>query len=65
MFTVGEVISMLALCADREDIYLMRKGIYGIEVMNDHIEVAFTDGNTADIKIYEDGRKEYRREDGC
>ena len=65
MFTVGEVISMLALCASGWDDYLMVKGIYGIEVMDDHIEVVFADGNTADIKIYENGRKEYRREDGC
>ena len=61
--TVGEVVSALALCASEYDSLLMAKSAYSIEVKDDYIEVMFTDGNTADIKIYSDGRKEYIRED--
>ena len=57
---VGNVISMLVL-AGIEDCLLMRKGIYNIIVDDEDecIMVTFTDGNTADIKIYKDGEIEY------
>lgn len=58
---VGEVISALALCASDfdNDHLLMLKGVYSIEVKNDHIEVYFTDGNTTNIKVFPNGKMEY------
>ena len=64
--TVGEVISALTLCAseinDGKDYLLMAKGVLEIDVKNGCIEVSFSDYNTADIRIYPDGRKEYIEE---
>lgn len=61
MMTVGEVVSALAkCCSDYDgDELLFRKTIYSIESKDNYIEVYFVDANTPDIRIYEDGRKEY------
>ena len=59
---IGEVISALALCAsrwdDNKDHLLLLKGVYDISVTDEYIEVYFSDGNTEDVKIYQDGRTE-------
>ena len=59
---LGEVISALALCAagwdDENDRLLMLRGVYDIEVREEYIDVYFTDGNTENIRIFRDGRRE-------
>lgn len=49
--TVGEVIALICKQASDEDVYLMRKGIYSIDVNDDEIELYFTDGNTENYSI--------------
>ena len=59
--SVGEVVAALArCCSDWDGDYLLFvKSVYSIEVNEDNIEVYFVDGNTANIRIYSNGRKEY------
>lgn len=61
--TVAGVISLLAKCADRwpnGDEYLMKKDVDLIEVKdNKELEITFSDGNTTDYTIKEDGTIEY------
>ena len=49
--TVGEVIALICKQASNEDVYLMQKGIYSIDVNDDEIELYFTDGNTENYSI--------------
>ena len=60
---IGEIISALALCAssfdDDKDNLLMLRDVYSIEAKDGYIEIHFVDGNTTNIKVFPDGRKEY------
>ena len=60
--SIGEVVSALALCSssfdDDKDYLFMLREVYSIEVKDGCIEVHFVDGNTTDIKVFPDGRKE-------
>lgn len=64
---IGEVIALLCKVASKFDFeddgdgdhLLMVKSIYQINVEEDHIEVYFCDGNTADIKIDKEGHRTY------
>ena len=60
---VGEVISILSLCAasfdDNKDHLLMLRDVSTIEVCDEYIMVYFQDGNTQSIRIRKDGTKEY------
>ncbi len=49
--TVGEVIALLCKQASDEDMYLMAKSIYSIDVNDEGIYLYFTDGNTEDYSI--------------
>ena len=49
--TVGEVIALLCKQASDEDVYLMAKSIYSIDVNDKEIHLSFTDGNTEDYSI--------------
>ncbi len=49
--TVGEVIALICKQASDEDMYLMAKSIYSIEVDDDEICLCFTDGNTENYSI--------------
>lgn len=49
--TVGEVIALLCKQASDEDMYLMAKSIYSIDVDDEGIRLYFTDGNTEDYSI--------------
>lgn len=57
---IGEVISALVLCASSwdKDRLLLLKSVYDISVTDEYIEVYFSDGNTENVKIYQDGRTE-------
>lgn len=57
--SVGEVVAALARCCSDYDDLLFVKSVYSIKVKDDNIEVCFVDGNTSDIRIYLDGKKEY------
>lgn len=59
--TVGELMALLVKHSSDEDYLLMAKGIDDIEIRGDYATLYFTDGNTEDIILYEDGRWEYRR----
>lgn len=58
---VGEIISALALCASNtdNDYLLMLRNVYSIECKGEYIEVYFVDGNTSNVRIYSDGRREF------
>lgn len=58
--TVGEVIALLCKQASEEDMYLMAKSIYSIDVTGEEIYLHFTDGNTENysIKAESEGQKE-------
>lgn len=49
--TVGEVIALLCKQASDKDVYLMRRGIYSIDVNDEEIELCFTDGSTENYSI--------------
>ena len=49
--TVGEVIALLCKQASEEDMYLMAKNIYSIDVDDEEIGLYFTDGNTENYSI--------------
>lgn len=49
--TVGEVIALLCKQASDNDMYLMAKSIYSIDVNDDGIDLYFTDGNTENYSI--------------
>lgn len=49
--TVGEVIALLCRQASYEDMYLMAKSIYSIEVNDEGIYLYFTDANTENYSI--------------
>lgn len=49
--TVGEVIALLCKQASDNDIYLMTKDIYSIDIDDDEIYLYFTDGNTENYSI--------------
>ncbi len=60
---IGEIISAFALCAsghgnDKDDL-LMLKTVDSIEVYEEYAVIYFHDGNTANIRVYKDGRMEY------
>lgn len=59
--TVGEVVAALArCCSDYDgDELLFRRTVYRIEVYDENIEVYFADANTANVRIYSDGKREY------
>lgn len=59
MMSVGEVVAALSRCCSDDDELLFRKSIYSIEVNEDNIEVYFVDANTANVRIYSDGKREY------
>lgn len=48
---VGEVIALLCKQASEEDMYLMAKSIYSIDVNDEGIHLYFTDGNTENYSI--------------
>ena len=49
--TVGEVMALLCKQASDEDMYLMVKDIYSIDVNDEGIYLYFTDGNTENYSI--------------
>lgn len=49
--TVGEVIALICKHASDEDVYLMRKDIYLIDINDDGIDLYFTDGNTENYSL--------------
>lgn len=49
--TVGEMIALLCKQASEEDIHLMAKSIYSIDVDDEEIDLYFTDGNTENYSI--------------
>ena len=49
--TVGEVMALLCKQASEEDMYLMAKTIYKIDVNDEEIHLYFTDGNTENYSI--------------
>lgn len=49
--TMGEVIALLCKQASDNDMYLMAKSIYSIDVDDDEICLYFTDGNTENYSI--------------
>ena len=49
--TVGEVISLICKHASDEDMHLMARSIYSIDVNDDEIRLYFTDANTPDYSI--------------
>lgn len=49
--TVGEVIALLCKQASDNDIYLMTKDIYSMDIDDDEIYLYFTDGNTENYSI--------------
>lgn len=49
--TVGEVIALLCKKASYEDVHLMTRSIYSIDVNDEEIKLYFTDGNTEDYSI--------------
>lgn len=49
--TVGELVALLCKQASDNDMYLMAKDIYSIDVNDDGIHLYFTDGNTEDYSI--------------
>ena len=49
--TVGEVISLLCKQASDNDVYLMGRSVYSIEVNDEGIHLCFTDRNTGDYSI--------------
>lgn len=49
--TVGEVMALLCKQASEEDMYLMAKSIYKIDVNDEEIHLYFTDGNTENYSI--------------
>lgn len=49
--TVGEVIALLCKQASDNDMYLMAKSIYSIDVDDKGIYLYFTDGNTENYSI--------------
>lgn len=57
--TVGELIALLCKQASDNDIYLMTKDIYSIDVDDDEIYLYFTDGNIENysIKVESEGVK--------
>lgn len=57
--SVGEVVAALSLCCSENDDLLFVKSIYSIDVHENDIEVYFVDGNTQNVRIYSDGRREY------
>lgn len=59
--TLGELIAIICKYASDEDDSIMVKGIDDIEIRGDHVTLYFTDGNTEDKILYEDGHWEYRR----
>lgn len=59
--TVGELIALLCKHSSNEDYLLMMKDIDDIEIRGDHATLYFTDYNTEDKILYEDGHWEYRR----
>ena len=48
---VGEVIALLCKHACNNDIYLMERSIYSIDVEDDGIHLYFVDANTEDYTI--------------
>ena len=63
---IGEIISAFALCAasfdDNKDYLLMLKSVTNIDVIDDHLEIFFTDSNTDNIKLFSDGHIESLRQ---
>lgn len=57
--SVGEVVAALARCCSDYDYLLFVKSVYSIEVKDENIEVYFVDGNTSNIRIDMEGKKEY------
>ena len=55
--TVGEVIALLCKQASDNDIYLMTKDIYSIDVDDDEIWLCFADKNTKDYSIKVDSEE--------
>lgn len=49
--TVGEVMALLCKQTSDNDMYLMTKSIYSIDVNDDGIHLYFTDGNTENYYI--------------
>ena len=58
---VGELIAIMCKYASDEDDLLMVKSIDDIEVRGDKATLYFTDSNTTDVTLYEDGHWEWRR----
>lgn len=59
--TVGELMAIMCKYASDEDNLLMVKSIDDIEIRGDKATLYFTDGNTRDVTLYEDGHWEWRR----
>lgn len=53
--TVGEMIALLCKYASNNDELLMAKSVDSVEVKDDGVYVYFTDGNTQDYLIPEEG----------
>lgn len=49
--TVGEVMALLCKQASDEDMYLMAKDVYLIQIDDEGVFLYFTDGNTKDYFI--------------
>ena len=60
---IGEIISAFALCASdydsNKDYLLMLRTVDSIEVHEEYAVIYFHDGNTANIRVYKDGRKKH------
>lgn len=49
--TVGKMIALICKQASDDDMYLMAKDVYSIDVDDEGIHLYFTDGNTLNYSI--------------